>query len=41
VAAQYLDPAKLTALVVGDAQVVADSLRTLSFGEPLQLPVQM
>jgi zinc protease len=41
VAAQYLDPAKLTALVVGDAHVVADSLRTLSFGEPLQLPVQM
>ncbi|HZI79585.1 MAG TPA: pitrilysin family protein [Vicinamibacterales bacterium] len=41
VAAQYLDPARLTALVVGDAQVVADSLHTLSFGEPLQLPVQM
>ena len=38
VAAQYLDPARLTALVVGDAQVVADSLHTLSFGEPLQLP---
>jgi zinc protease len=41
VAAQYLDPGRLTALVVGDAQVVAESLRTLSFGEPLQLPVQM
>ena len=41
VAAQYLDPGRLTALVVGDAQVVADSLRTLSFGDPLELPVQM
>jgi zinc protease len=41
VAAHYLDPSKLTALVVGDAQVVGDSLRTLSFGEPLELPIQM
>lgn len=41
VAAQYLDPARLTALVVGDAQVVAESLHTLSFGAPLELPVQM
>jgi len=41
VAARYLDPGRLTALVVGDAQVVADSLRTLSFGDPLELPVQM
>jgi predicted Zn-dependent peptidase len=41
VAAQYLDPARLTALVVGDAQVVSGSLHTLSFGEPLELPVQM
>ena len=41
VAAQYLDPSRLTALVVGDAQAVAESLRTLSFGEPLELPVQM
>ena len=41
VAAHYLDPARLTALVVGDANVVADSLRTLSFGELLELPVQM
>jgi len=41
VAAHYLDPARLTALVVGDAKVMADSLRTLSFGEPLELPIQM
>jgi len=41
VAAQYLDPGRLTALVVGDAQVVAESLRTLSFGDPLEMPVQM
>ena len=41
VAARYLDPARLTALVVGDAQAVGESLRTLSFGEPLQLPIQM
>jgi zinc protease len=41
VAAQYLDPDRLTALVVGDAQVVAESLHTLSFGDPLELPVQM
>ena len=41
VAAQYLDPSRLTALVVGDAQVVAESLHTLSFGTPLELPVQM
>jgi zinc protease len=41
VAAQYLDPNRLTALVVGDAQVVADSLRTLSFGPALELAVQM
>jgi predicted Zn-dependent peptidase len=41
VAAHYLDPSRLTALVVGDAQVVRESLDTLSFGEPLALPVQM
>jgi zinc protease len=41
VAARHLDPARLTVLVVGDAHVVGESLRTLSFGEPLQLPVQM
>jgi zinc protease len=41
VAAQYLDPSRMTALVVGDTPVVADSLRTLNFGEPLELSVQM
>ena len=41
VAARYLDPSRLTALVVGDAQVVTESLHTLSFGPALELPVQM
>jgi predicted Zn-dependent peptidase len=41
VAAQYLDPNRLTALVVGDSAVVAGSLHGLSFGEPLLLPIQM
>jgi hypothetical protein len=41
VAAQYLDPDRLTALVVGDAAVVTESLHALSFGEPQLLPVQM
>jgi predicted Zn-dependent peptidase len=41
VAARYLDPVRLTALVVGDAAVVAESLHGLSFGEPQQLTVQM
>jgi zinc protease len=41
VAAQYLDPGQLTALVVGDAAVVTESLHALSFGEPQLLPIQM
>jgi zinc protease len=41
VAAQYLDPSRLTALVVGDASLVTESLHGLSFGEPQVLPVQM
>jgi predicted Zn-dependent peptidase len=41
VAAHYLDPGRLTALVVGDASMVRDSLRTLSFGDAVELPVQM
>jgi zinc protease len=40
-AAEYLDPARLTTLVVGDASVVTESLHGLSFGEPQLLPVQM
>jgi predicted Zn-dependent peptidase len=39
VAAAYLDPSRLTALVVGDTAAVAESLRTLSFGEPQQIPI--
>jgi len=41
VATQYLDPSRLTALVVGDADVVAGSLDALSFGELERVPVQM
>jgi predicted Zn-dependent peptidase len=41
VAAQYLDPSRLIALVVGDSAVVEEPLRGLSFGEPQLLPVQM
>jgi predicted Zn-dependent peptidase len=41
VAANYLDPARLIALVVGDAAVVTESLHGLSFGEPQLLAVQM
>jgi predicted Zn-dependent peptidase len=33
-AARYLDPAKLTTLVVGDYSAIADSLRSLDLGEP-------
>jgi predicted Zn-dependent peptidase len=34
VAARYLDPSKLTTLVVGDYSVIAESLRSLNLGEP-------
>jgi predicted Zn-dependent peptidase len=33
-AARYLDPSKLTTLVVGDYSAIADSLRSLDLGEP-------
>jgi predicted Zn-dependent peptidase len=33
-AARYLDPAKLTTLVVGDYSAIAESLRGLNLGEP-------
>ena len=33
-AARYLDPARLTTLVVGDYSVIAEPLRTLNLGEP-------
>src|SRR4030095_6951770 len=37
-ASLYLDPAKLTTLIVGDQSAIADSLGTLSLGEPRVLP---
>ena len=33
-AARYLDPSRLTTLVVGDYSVIAESLRTANLGEP-------
>jgi predicted Zn-dependent peptidase len=39
VAARYLDPARLTTLVVGDHAVIRESLQTLALGEPEVLPV--
>ena len=43
VAAQYLDPGKVTTLIVGDHAAINESLRALDLGEPLLLspePVQ-
>lgn len=39
VARHYLDPARLVALIVGDADAIADSLRGLNLGEPVVLAV--
>jgi len=33
-AVRYLDPAKLTTLVVGDYSAIAETLRGLNLGEP-------
>jgi predicted Zn-dependent peptidase len=41
VAARYLDPGKLTTLIVGDQTAIADSLATLELGEPSLLPVEL
>jgi predicted Zn-dependent peptidase len=38
VASLYLDPAKLTTLIVGDQSAIADSLGALALGEPRVLP---
>jgi predicted Zn-dependent peptidase len=38
VAARYLDPARLTALVVGDYDAIAPDLARLELGEPVVLP---
>ena len=34
-AATYLDPSRITTLVVGDIATIADSLATLGLGEPV------
>jgi zinc protease len=41
VARAYLDPARLTTLVVGDHSAIAESLRGLGFGEPVVLPPEL
>jgi zinc protease len=41
VAEQYLDPAKLTTLVVGDHSVIADSLQGLGLGDPQVMPPEL
>ena len=38
VAARYLDPARLTALIVGDFDTIAPDLARLDLGEPVVLP---
>ena len=41
VAKQYVDPARAVTLVVGDHQVIADSLRGLGLGDPALLPSEV
>jgi zinc protease len=40
-AKRYIDPTRLTVLIVGDLQRICDSLDTLGLGEPLVLPVEV
>lgn len=41
VAGRYLDPARLTTLVVGDRSAIAESLLSLGLGEPEVLPQEL
>jgi zinc protease len=41
VAAQYLDPSRLTTLIVGDNSAIAESLQTLELGEPHIIPPEV
>ena len=41
VASRYLDPAKLSTLIVGDHSAIADSLATLDLGAPSVLPLEV
>jgi len=40
-AARYLDPARLTTLIVGDHTAIAESLRALGLGAPNLLPLEL
>ena len=40
-AARYLDPARLSTLIVGDHSAIADSLTTLGLGTPSILPLEV
>jgi zinc protease len=40
-AAKYLDPAKLSTLIVGDHSAIADSLPALGLGSPSVLPLEL
>jgi zinc protease len=40
VAAQHLDPSRLTTLVVGDVERVAADLSALNLGDPVVLPAE-
>ena len=41
VAARYLDPSKLSTLIVGDHSAIADSLPALGLGTPSVLPLEV
>jgi hypothetical protein len=41
IADQYLDPARLTTLVVGDHSVIADSLGSLGLGDAEVMPIDL
>ena len=41
VARQYLDPSRLTTLIVGDHSAIAESLRALSLGAPEVIPQEL
>jgi hypothetical protein len=41
VASRYLDPARLTTLIVGDHSAIAESLGSLGFGAPAVLAPEL
>jgi len=40
VASRYLDPARMTALIVGDFDAIAPDLAGLALGEPVVVPAE-